>query len=72
MRDVVVHPKISRLKRHVASTVPIGNVHIMLFQHPLHRRSEKSGKVAGQGSHDQHLRIVSLHLPLEVKQIAKR
>ena len=56
--DVVIKAEIAGGGRYVAGVRPIGNIHVVIRQHRLHRAPQQGGVVAGHWRHNQHLRVV--------------
>ena len=68
--DVVVEIELIRLHRDHAGVAPVGDVDLVIRQHRLDGAAKQSRVVARERGHDQHPRVLQLHLALEVEQMA--
>ena len=77
--DVVVEVEAALGQRHHARIAPVGDVHLGMRQHRLHRAAQERGVVARHGRDDQELGVISRgrigpgrRIALEMDEVAKR
>jgi hypothetical protein len=69
--DVIVEAELSLRLRNVACVVPVGDEHVVLWQHRAHGRAQQRREMPGERRNDQHLRLRLVDVLLEMQQRAE-